>query len=128
MKSRAEKSWGGVTSFWRANWDFFSGGSGARPGYVTDLQTIGCVLRTSREIEYRRWIRLVISDPMSRISCAAVGRIVRCESAFDASLGDEVTLYRYRVEFTFPIPAELLLGARQPRGLGSVRRTSLAGT
>lgn len=93
-----------IELFWRTSWDFFSGGSGSKSGYITDLRESGCTLKTVEPIEFRRWIRLLIGDPRSNISFTAVGRVVRCENSFEASVGSEVTLYRYRVEFTYPVP------------------------
>lgn len=93
-----------VELFWRTNWDFFSGGSGSKSGYVTELGEAGCTLKTAEPIEFRRWIRMMIRDARSNVSFTAVGRVVRCENAFEASVGSEVTLYRYRVEFTYPVP------------------------
>lgn len=92
-----------VELFWRTTWDFFSGSNGAKTGYTTDLLETGCTLKTNEPIEFRRWIRMMIRDERSNVTLTAVGRVVRCENAFEASVGSEVTLYRYRVEFTYPI-------------------------
>lgn len=92
-----------VELFWRTRWDFFTGGSGSKSGYITDLGETGCTLKTAEPIEFRRWIRMLIRDPRSNLSFTAVGRVIRCENSFEASVGSEVTLYRFRVEFTYPV-------------------------
>jgi hypothetical protein len=89
--------------YWKTSWDFFSEGCGTKSGYVTDLSEAGCTLKTAEPIEYRRWIRMIMREPGTNLSFTAVGRVVRCENAFDASYGSEVTLYSYRVEFTYPV-------------------------
>jgi hypothetical protein len=94
-----------IELFWRTKWDFFSGGSGSKSGYITDLDDQGCTLKTAEPIEYRRWIRMMIRDNQSNLSFTAVGRVVRCENSFEASVGSEITLYRYKVEFTHPMPS-----------------------
>src|SRR4051812_350386 len=91
-----------VELFWQTHWDFFSGSSGSKSGYITELKESGCILKTSEPIEFRRWIRMLIQDDRSNVSFTAIGRVVRCENAFEASVGSEVTLYRYQVEFTYP--------------------------
>lgn len=90
-------------AFWKTSWDFFTGSSGSKSGYVTDLNEAGCTLKTAEPIEFRRWIRMLIRDPQSNISFTAVGRVVRCENSFEASFGTEVTLYSFLVEFTYPV-------------------------
>jgi hypothetical protein len=94
-----------IELFWRTSWDFYSGGNGSKSGYITDLAEIGCTLKTVEPIEFRRWIRMLIRDQRTNVSFTAVGRVVRCENSFEASVGSEVTLYRYRVEFTYPVAA-----------------------
>lgn len=93
-----------IELFWRTSWDFYSGSNGSKSGYITDLHECGCTLKTVEPIEFRRWIRMMIRDQRSNVSFTAVGRVVRCENSFEASIGSEVTLYRYRVEFTYPVP------------------------
>jgi hypothetical protein len=92
-----------IDLFWRTSWDFFSGSNGAKAGFITDLKETGCTLKTDEPIEFRRWIRMIIRDQRNQVGFTAVGRVVRCENSFEASPGSEVTLYRYRVEFTYPI-------------------------
>jgi hypothetical protein len=93
-----------IDLFWKTNWDFFSGSSGSKAGYITDLHEKGCTLKTVEPIEFRRWIRMMIHDKSSNVSFTAIGRVVRCENSFEAAAGSNVTLYRYRVEFTYPVP------------------------
>jgi hypothetical protein len=93
-----------IDLFWKTNWDFFSGGCGSKAGYITDLHEGGCTLKTVEPIEFRRWIRMMIHDKRTNVSFTAVGRVVRCENSFEATPGSDVTLYRYRVEFTYPLP------------------------
>lgn len=102
-----------VELFWRTTWDFFSGSNGAKTGYITDLLKTGCTLKTSEPIEFRRWIRMMIRDTRSNVTLTAVGRVVRCENAFEASIGSEVTLYKYKVEFTYPVDVANLLHAAE---------------
>jgi hypothetical protein len=100
---------GPIDLFWKTQWDFFTGGSGAKTGYTTHLHRTGCVLKTSETIEFRRWIRMIIRDDRSNVSFTAVGRVLRCENLIEASLGTELMLYRYTVEFTYPVDAAVLL-------------------
>lgn len=83
----------------RADWDFFSAGSGAKPGFLENLSEGGCLLRTTEPIEHRRWIRLVVKDPQRSLWFTAVGRIVRREDRMEAWDDHNVTLYRYGVQF-----------------------------
>jgi hypothetical protein len=89
--------------FWKTRWDFFTGGNGTKSGHITDLKETGCTLKTSEPIEFRRWIRMMIRDSKTNVCSTAVGRVVRCQNAFEASMGSEVTLYRFVVEFTYPL-------------------------
>jgi hypothetical protein len=108
-----EQSQGGapIELFWRTHWDFFSGSNGTKTGYITDLREKSCTLKTSEPIEFRRWIRMMIRDARTNVCLTAVGRVVRCENSFEASVGSEVTLYRYRVEFTYPVDIAQLYAA-----------------
>jgi hypothetical protein len=101
-----------VELYWKTSWDFFSGGSGSKTGYTTDLKETSCVLKTSEPIEFRRWIRMMIRDENTNVSFTAVGRVIRCENSFEASIGSDVTLYRYVVEFTYPLDLSLALSSK----------------
>ena len=62
------------------------------------------MLKTSDAIDHRRWIRIVIKDEAANLWFTLVGRAVRCENALEAFSENDVTLYRYGIEFTFPGP------------------------
>lgn len=97
---------------WKTRWDFFSESSGSKTGWTTELSSTSCLLKTSEPIEFRRWIRMVLVDENTNLSFTAVGRITKCENAFEADLGHEVTLYRYAVEFTYPLDLILALSSK----------------
>lgn len=97
---------------WKTRWDFFSGSTGCKTGRTTELSSNSCVLKTSEPIEFRRWIRMILMDEETNLSFTAVGRITRCENSFEADLGSEVTLYRYTVEFTYPLDLILALSSK----------------
>jgi hypothetical protein len=101
-----------IELFWKTSWDFFTGGNGSKNGYTTDLKENGCTLKTSEPIEFRRWIRMIIRDERTNVCFTAIGRVVRCENTFEASVGSEVTLYRYLVEFTYPLDLTLALSSK----------------
>ena len=85
----------------KARWDFFTAASGAKGGYVANISKGGCLLKTTELIEHRRWIRLLIHD--GAIAHTAVGRVIRCEHAIEAvGDDDDISLYRYGVEFVQP--------------------------
>jgi hypothetical protein len=90
----------------KADWDFFSQGTGAKAGYIETLYPGHCVLRCSELIEHRRWIRLLVSTKGSNVCFTAVGRIVQREDKMEGRADELVTLYRYGVEFVYaPNPA-----------------------
>lgn len=87
-------------SFMRpADWDFFTSGNGAKPGFIENLSQGGCLLRTADLIENRRWIRLVVKDSERDIWFTAVGRIMHGEDRLEPWGNHGLTLYRYGVEF-----------------------------
>ena len=81
------------------DWDFFTEGTGAKPGFVENVSQGGCMLRSSDPIDNRRWLRFIVSDPQSNVSFTAVGRVVRKEDRMEAWDDENVTLYRYGIEF-----------------------------
>jgi hypothetical protein len=84
-------------------WDFFTASSGARRGYIANISRSGCLLKTSEVIEHRRWLRLMVEGiEGDNVHYAAVGRVTRCENVIEAFGTEDVTLYRYGVEFTYP--------------------------
>jgi hypothetical protein len=89
-----------------AKWDFFSSGTGRKPGFIADISKTGCLLKTSDPIPHRQWIRMLVKDHESNLVFTWVGRVVRAEHAMEAQKvaggSDEITLYSYGVEFTFP--------------------------
>jgi hypothetical protein len=82
------------------HWDFFTLGGGARKGYIANISRSGCLLKTSEIIEHRRWLRLMVQN--ENVHYAVVGRVTRCENVIEAFGTEDVTLYRYGVEFTYP--------------------------
>jgi hypothetical protein len=83
----------------RADWDFFSGATGAKSGYLENVSQGGCLIRTTEPIEFRRWIRLAIRDEQTQVYFTAVGRIARREDKLEAWDDEVVTLHRYGIEF-----------------------------
>ncbi len=81
-------------------WDFFTAAQGAKSGYITNISTSGCLLKTTDLIEHRRWIRIMIQD--GTVWHTAVGRVLRCEHAIEAVGENDISLYRYGVEFVQP--------------------------
>jgi hypothetical protein len=84
----------------KARWDFFTAGNGGKSGYVTNISKGGCLLKTTDLIEHRRWIRILIHD--GQMAHTAIGRVIRCEHAIEAVGDDDISLYRYGVEFVQP--------------------------
>ncbi len=90
--------------FRTARWDFFTGGSGLKTGYVTNISKGGCLLKAYEPIEHRRWLRVFIQDAHTNVCFAQVGRIVRRQDIMESlePHSDDITLYRYGMEFTHP--------------------------
>lgn len=94
--------------FRKATWDFFTGSTGVKSGYLMNISKNGCLLKASDPIEHRRWIRIVIHDHHSNVSFTQIGRIVRREDIVESfespdTAGEhDITLYRYGIEFTHP--------------------------
>lgn len=88
--------------FRKVSWDFFTGKTGTKAGFIGNISKGGCLLKTSDPIEHRRWIRLIIRDDFSNMFYSAVGRIVRRQDALESHGSGDVTLYRFGVEFTQP--------------------------
>jgi hypothetical protein len=93
-----------VSFFRKANWDFFSSGTGRKDGYIANISRTGCLLKTSEIIDHRRWLRVVVRDDNANLWLSLVGRTIRCENSIEAMSESEVTLFRYGVEFTYPGP------------------------
>jgi hypothetical protein len=97
-------------SFFRqARWDFFTGSTGMKTGYILNISRSGCLFKTSEPIDHRRWVRIVIQDHHSNVSFSQIGRIVRRENMIEclqlengSTVEHDITLYRYGVEFTHP--------------------------
>ena len=83
----------------KTDWDFFTGATGAKSGFVENVSQGGCLLRSAEPIEHRRWLRLAIRDEVTQLYFTAVGRIARREDKLEAWADGEVTLYRYGIEF-----------------------------
>lgn len=94
--------------FRKASWDYFTGSTGSKSGYLLNISKGGCLLKASDPIEHRRWIRIVIHDHHTNISFTQIGRIVRREDMIESlespelGGGYDITLYRYGIEFTYP--------------------------
>jgi hypothetical protein len=105
---------------WRhaVDWDFFTLGSGAKPGLIDNLSEHGCLLRTVEPIEHRRWLRLVVREPDSGLFFTAVGRVIRREDRLEAGVEGElaVTLHRYGVEFVHALNSVALERVRSAAG------------
>jgi hypothetical protein len=82
----------------QADWDFFTEGTGTKPGYIENVSQGGCLLRTMEPIEHRRWIRFAVKEEQNNLWFTSVGRIVRREDKMEPWGQDQVTLYRYGVE------------------------------
>jgi hypothetical protein len=82
------------------HWDYFTASSGAKKGYLANVSKGGCLLKTSELIEHRRWLRLMIED--GNVLVSIVGRVTRCENVIEAFGKEDLTLYRYGIEFTHP--------------------------
>lgn len=91
-----------IRTFCRAKWDFFSGNTGSKTGFVTDVSHGGCLLKVSEPIDHRRWVRILINDERSNVHFSLVGRVVRCENTLEAVTDSELTLFRYGIQFTHP--------------------------
>jgi hypothetical protein len=84
-------------------WDFLKDGTGTKRGYLSNISQSGCLLKTIDPIAHHRPIRLMIEDTNTNICLALVGRAVRCENKIEPTdEGDDVTLYRYGIEFQYP--------------------------
>jgi hypothetical protein len=85
------------------SWDFLKDATGTKRGYLSNISQSGCLLRTADPIAHHRPIRMMIKDGKTNICIALVGRAVRCESKIEPTeSGDDVTIYRYGIEFQFP--------------------------
>lgn len=95
--------------FRQARWDYFTGSTGMKTGYVLNISRGGCLIKASDPIDHRRWIRIVIQDLHSNVSFSQIGRVIRRENMIECTQLDhgaatqhDITLYRYGVEFTHP--------------------------
>jgi PilZ domain len=94
--------------FRRAKWDFFTGNTGRKTGYVMNISRSGCLLKASEPIDHRRWIRVVIHDHPSNLYFTHIGRVIRREDRVESlespeiDGGYDITLHRYGIEFTHP--------------------------
>lgn len=105
----------------RADWDFFTTGTGNKAGYLENISEGGCLLRTTELIEHRRWIRMLVQEPKSSLFFTVVGRIIRREDRMEpwhsvAERTDNhktqstwvMTLHRYGIEFVQPLNSVVL--------------------
>ena len=82
---------------------FFAQQTGGKSGYIANISSAGCLLKTNESIENRRWIRMIIKDESTHLCFSAVGRVVRQGiSVENAQNGNDLTLYHYGIEFTYP--------------------------
>ena len=89
----------------RATWDFYTSGTGAKNGLITNISPGGCLLKSNELIEHRRWVR-ILARSQANVVVTLVGRITRCENVVESSrpaegAHAEVTLFRYGIEFTY---------------------------
>ena len=87
----------------RADWDFFTAGSGSKSACIENISESGCLLRSDAPIEHRRWIRLIVKEASQNLWFTSVGRVIRREDKLEATPDGVVTLYRYGVEFIHPL-------------------------
>ena len=89
----------------KVKWDFFTGGDGAKTGFITDISKNGCLLKTCKTIHTRRWLRILIpleDGTQPTLLLSAIGRIVRREDKLESVMDSEFTLFRYGIQFTQP--------------------------
>ncbi|MBC7692159.1 MAG: hypothetical protein H7222_10345 [Methylotenera sp.] len=91
-----------------ADWDFFTAGTGIKSGFLENIGERGCLFRTAEPIEHRRWIRMIVREPVENLLMVLVGRIVRREDKMESWDDRTVTLYRHGVEFIQPLNPVLL--------------------
>ena len=89
-----------------AEWDFYTYATGKKTGIVADISRTGCLLKTTDPIPFREMIRMLVRSPASNLLMSWVGRVIRVEQMMEAQKvaggADEITLYRYGLQFTFP--------------------------
>jgi hypothetical protein len=95
--------------FRQVRWDYFTGNTGMKSGYVLNISRGGCLIKASEAIDHRRWVRIVIQDRHTNVCFSQIGRIIRRENMIECMQVDngittehDITLYRYGVEFTHP--------------------------
>ncbi len=89
----------------KVKWDFFTGGDGAKTGFITDISKSGCLLKSCKPIYTRRWVRIMVpvtEESQPTLLFSVVGRIVRREDKLESVMDTEFTLYRYGIQFTQP--------------------------
>lgn len=124
MEARREER---LPYFRRAVWDFFTGSTGGKSGFIANVSKSGCLLKSADPIDHRRWVRILIEDDRN-VHFSVVGRAVRCENILESISDTEFTLYRYGIQFTQPcflsLQADLTL-ALSSRNLSVVSCRSL---
>ncbi len=84
-----------------ASFDFLTQGTGRKVGFITDISQGGCLLKSTEPVDPKRFLRMILQDDEHKFGFTLVGRVIRRENKLEA-IGDEMTLYRYGIEFTFP--------------------------
>ena len=96
-----------------ADWDFYTAATGAKSGYLDNLSSGGCLLRASEPIEHRRWLRMIVREEENGLWFTTVGRVMRREERMEAWDENNVTLYRYGIEFIQPLNPVILEKIRE---------------
>lgn len=86
----------------KARWTHYSESRGFNSGIVGNISRSGCLLKTCEPIEYRRWIRILLTTEQTNLSKILIGKVIRCEKVLESTTEGEFTLYRYGITFTFP--------------------------
>ena len=102
-------------NYFSTRWDLYSEKTESKAGWVTDLHTQGCTLRTNEPIALQRWVRLIVDCDGTGIALVAVGRIIQSDSALEANFSPEITTYRMTVEFAYDLDLILALSRRNLR-------------
>jgi hypothetical protein len=112
------------THYVEARWTFFSEQSESQWGWVTDLDSRSCILRTDDPIESKRWIRLVMDFRDEKVALVAVGRVTKSEASLEDHYSPQVTLYKMKVEFNYDLDLIFALSKRNLRVFSCRKRNA----
>jgi len=94
-----------IHSGWEVHLDTYTLQEGLEVGVIEALNNTEALLRTSRLIEERRWIRIHLqAGPMDFL---LVARASRRENQLAVTPPDRLTRYRYLIEWTMPLSSVL---------------------